>query len=56
MGVHPSLISGGCSVFFFLGGGGGNSEWGYTSVFCSSPGYGIVVDAEFVLFFVLMIV
>ncbi len=34
-----------CWGFFFVL--GGNSEWGYTSVFCSSPGYGIVVDAEF---------
>ncbi len=31
--------------------GGGNSEWGYTSAFCSSPGYGIVVDADFFFFF-----
>ncbi len=44
--VHPSLVSGGflLGIFLFLG---GNSEWGYTSVFCSSPGYGIVVDAVF---------
>ncbi len=45
--VHPSLVSGGFLlgiVFFVLG---GNSEWGYTSVFSSSPGYGIVGDTEF---------
>ncbi len=45
--VHPSLVSGGFLlgiVFFVLG---GNSEWGYTSVFCSSPCYGIVGKTEF---------
>ncbi len=46
MDVHPSLVSGGFLLFFVFV-LGGNSEWGYTSVFCSSPGYGIVVDAEF---------
>lgn len=41
--VLPSLVRG-WGVFFVLG---GNPEWGYTSVFFGSPGYGIVEDAEF---------